>query len=190
MTINLHNGWSFVHVPKTGGTWATEVLTKARVVNGTEGHEHGTEHRGRRSWCVLRDPVEWHKSLWAHRRRDGFPTWGGANHPLWPLTEIDEVRFADYFRPVVERFPNHTAQIFARYADAVEIVVNYGDQRAFLAALADLEGWNLELDTPRVNSAPDPHPDVPLDLVVEFYRNEMFAQNSAKTWGVGVMELS
>jgi len=94
MALLLRTGWLFVHVPKTGGTWLRRGLTDAGLVAGEEAdpgvapwpvlasattgmrRSHATArsigHDSARSFCFVRHPLAWYRSLWAHGARDGW----------------------------------------------------------------------------------------------------------------------
>jgi hypothetical protein len=45
MPLLLKNGGVFLHIPKTGGSWVTKVLTEQKLVRANFGHKHATFDR-------------------------------------------------------------------------------------------------------------------------------------------------
>ena len=96
MALPLKTGWLFVHLPKTGGSWLRHVLRDAGFVadddeevdpgvvawpvpaSASSGMRrcHATArsigHDPARSFCFVRHPLAWYRSLWAHGARDGW----------------------------------------------------------------------------------------------------------------------
>jgi hypothetical protein len=90
----LKTGWLLVHVPKTGGTWLRRGLAEAGFIVGEEAvpgvaawpvpataspamrrlhaTARGVGHDPARSFCFVRHPLAWYRSLWAHGVRDGW----------------------------------------------------------------------------------------------------------------------
>lgn len=129
MAILLKNGSLFFHVPKTGGTWVTEVLRKAGCVVGQLGFKHSfpaelgcsprallhpSQLRDRyrlkygvnspiSGFCFLRDPLTWYKSWYFYQVRRGWIRFGSSSwddpHPLSCLNSV-----ADYAPNSFEQF--------------------------------------------------------------------------------------
>ena len=101
MATLLKTGWLLVHVPKTGGTWLRRGLAEAGFIVGEEAvpgvaawpvpataspamrrlhaTARGVGHDPARSFCFVRHPLAWYRSLWAHGVRDG---WGPREFAL------------------------------------------------------------------------------------------------------------
>lgn len=57
----------FIHVQKTGGTWAVEAMRKAGVELELEGDKHTiVPADGRFTLAFVREPVSWYGSWWGH----------------------------------------------------------------------------------------------------------------------------
>lgn len=117
MALLLKNGSFFFHVPKTGGTWVSEVLRKSGCVIGQVGSKHcfpyelgcssrplwhPNQIRDRvrlrlratspvNGWCFLRDPVSWYKSWFSYQQLRGWqPFFGSARYNgEHPLQELN-----------------------------------------------------------------------------------------------------
>ena len=106
MALLLKDGSVFLHVPKTGGTWVTRVLTELGLVEAGFGAKHasyegvmnvtrsyprstakhllttGPRFAGRVrasfKFCFVRHPVDWYASYWRHNNLKGWPEWAKA----------------------------------------------------------------------------------------------------------------
>lgn len=78
----------FLHIPKTGGIWATQILTSAFETTML-GHQHShfpqllqirdeEWYRNRFIFTMIRHPITWYQSRWAFRIKHGWQ----PNHPL------------------------------------------------------------------------------------------------------------
>jgi hypothetical protein len=111
----------FLHVPKTGGTWVWGALVAAGVeieVLGLPPPDARTNHWGLRETedyddrftiAFVRHPLDWWRSLWAWRMRDGWD----------PRSKMDSIAgsedFNTFIERIVEHFPGHLETLFARY---------------------------------------------------------------------------
>jgi hypothetical protein len=114
----------FLHVPKTGGTWATEAMIAAGVPCsalrppvvddyapfGHSGLEGTVEHRDAFTIAFVRHPLDWWRSFWSHRMREGW---------LFPDHEIDSRAqspdFDAFIALVVERLPGLLGEMYSRF---------------------------------------------------------------------------
>jgi hypothetical protein len=80
MAIRLQRA-IFIHVPKTGGTWVAEALRRAHLVEASIGPVHATPQEIRADpayaerpihFAIVRHPVSWYASLWAHRMDENW----------------------------------------------------------------------------------------------------------------------
>jgi len=102
MALVLPGNAVFLHIPKTGGSWVTRVLTAEGLVRGRIGHKHAdVSHlrvrRGMRSpanwtadnllrlfaltdtprlFCVVRNPLAWYESWYRYQCWQGWAEWG------------------------------------------------------------------------------------------------------------------
>jgi hypothetical protein len=98
----------FIHVPKTGGTWAVEAMRRA----GVELHPIGVHRakwkldlQGRFTLGFVRQPLSWYASFWQHRRihedADGQD-----------LDEWSHLDFPDFLSAVVAEKPGYLTSLF------------------------------------------------------------------------------
>jgi hypothetical protein len=106
----------FMHVPKTGGTWAVEAMTAAGIELAPEkDYPHPTlselDRRGRFTFAFVREPLSWYGSWWSHRRKTNKHTEGDFMDE-W----IHSLDFPDFLKRVAEypRVPGHPVYL-ARY---------------------------------------------------------------------------
>jgi hypothetical protein len=79
----------FIHIPKTGGQWAAAALKNAGLLCSPLGvvhaspdeiaHEESFRLRAM-AFAVVRHPLTWYQSIWAHRMDD---KWGPMDAPDW-----------------------------------------------------------------------------------------------------------
>lgn len=78
----------FLHIPKTGGMWASSVLRKVSLTFML-GHQHShfpqllefnaeDWYNERFIFTIVRHPITWYQSVWAFRMKSGWK----MNHPL------------------------------------------------------------------------------------------------------------
>jgi hypothetical protein len=119
-------GLLFLHVPKTGGTWFTRAAEHAGVATAQPAATPGApaavrdhadltqmsaEAADRVTGAFVRHPLDWWRSYWGYRMRDGW-----TDDPLDSATASDD--FDEFVRAVIERFPGYASATFARYLAA------------------------------------------------------------------------
>lgn len=121
----------FLHVPKTGGTWALEALRSQGLplatVNAPDGATHPTLEQVRSvidlpAIATVRDPVSWLQSFWrffyARNWRDAAPP-----HPAFdPLLAMAADSFSEFAARYLNRRPGYVSELLARYSDGAEHV--------------------------------------------------------------------
>lgn len=82
---------TFIHIPKTGGTYTRSILSPGKRV-GENGLTHGLPAKWNRPpyWANIRKPTEWWRSVWGHVMTQGKTTY--PNDIPWKY-------FLDIIRP-------------------------------------------------------------------------------------------
>jgi hypothetical protein len=116
---------ALLHVPKTGGTWATHAIIEAgvRVTDpevaapdehyAQKGHVRLDQIPDRErlfTIAFVRHPLDWWRSFWAHRMREGW---------IFPDHEIDSRAssedFDEFIEQVIENLPGFCGELFERF---------------------------------------------------------------------------
>jgi hypothetical protein len=124
---------AFIHVPKTGGTWATAAL-RATFEDLQEPTISG-DRRGHFTWNELpsgpfrfgfvRDPATWYRSHWTHRKTHG-------DYPEAPdvldRSVRDSADFASFVRAFTAESPGYLSWLFETFLGppgAIEFIGRY-----------------------------------------------------------------
>ncbi len=92
----------FIHVPKTGGTWALEAMSsiglKYEVINPRKDIRGGHtgfyyKQRGAFSFGFVRNPFDWYKSFYKFNKGLSSRTKGQLGIKRWNLEDINEFVF-------------------------------------------------------------------------------------------------
>ena len=159
MALLLKTGWLFVHLPKTGGEWVRHALRDAGFVADDEEEVdpgvapwpvpasassgmrrlHATArsigHDPARSFCFVRHPLAWYRSLWAHGARDG---WSPDNFVLDQYGCHDFLEFMDR---CLRAFPTGFVSLLYRiYTEGAGFVGRYERLGDDLRAALELAG--------------------------------------------------
>jgi hypothetical protein len=126
---------ALLHVPKTGGTWATHAIIQAgvRVTDpevsepdehyAQKGHVRLDQIGGRErlfTIAFVRHPLDWWRSFWAHRMREGW---------IFPDHEIDSrassENFDDFIEQVIENLPGFCGELLERFTGPPQSGVSF-----------------------------------------------------------------
>jgi hypothetical protein len=172
--VSIHNEkFGFIHVPKTGGTWAVHAMRSAGIEfqslgEGAEAHVPYDQVPGPFKFGFVREPAMWYRSHWVHKkRRQDYPT------IMYPFDEA--VRTSTDFEDFVDRaavaapgYLSNLYEIFLGPPGAIEYV---GRQERLVEDLvAALELAGAEFDpaairaTPPVNEGTDDMPEITPEL--------------------------
>jgi hypothetical protein len=116
MATLINERFRFLHLPKTGGTWAMEAMWAAGVVAARP--THVPDHAGlaetrdfsdRFTFAFIRHPLEFWLSYWGYRMRTGWD----------PDHQIDAAAgsadFGKFVDTVVEQFAGAASEVYERY---------------------------------------------------------------------------
>ena len=159
MALPLKTGWLFVHLPKTGGSWLRHVLRDAGFVadddeevdpgvaawpvpaSASSGMRrcHATArsigHDPARSFCFVRHPLAWYRSLWAHGARDGW------EHKEFVLDQYGCDDFLEFMDRCLRAFPTGFVSLLYRiYTEGAGFVGRYERLEEDLRAALELAG--------------------------------------------------
>jgi hypothetical protein len=110
----------FLHVPKTGGTWAVHAMIAGGIplwepeANAvTRNHPdlaRTPEHAHLFTIAFVRHPLDWYRSFWLHRMREG---WIYPDHAIDSRARSDD--FNEFVEQVVENIPGHLGEFYERF---------------------------------------------------------------------------
>jgi hypothetical protein len=131
---SLYNDrFAFIHVPKTGGTWATAAL-RATIPDLQEPAIEG-DRRGPFLWNevpdgifrfgFVRDPATWYRSHWTHKKtHEDYATQPDA----FDVAIRESSDFPDFVQSVTARVPGHLSKLYELFLGppgAIEYVGRY-----------------------------------------------------------------
>ena len=137
----------FIHVPKTGGTWATEAMRVAGVEFSKVGDDdHLTKGDldigDRFSFAFVREPMSWYWSVWKFHRECH------RSHHWAKISDYVDLEFPEFLESMVK---NHHAYLSIYYRlfvgppdDEVSFVGQYERLRSDLAAALKLAGQQFD----------------------------------------------
>jgi len=127
---------AFVHVPKTGGSWATDVILKTQTCT-SRGHGHDPPHlhdtTGLTTGCVLRHPLGWVLSFWRHWTGEPrFEAMHRKKPGVWVARTLSPVLLQCVIRgdavQTLENFcahPGWCEEVFSHYTSGSDVWIRY-----------------------------------------------------------------
>ena len=145
MALALKNDVLYMHIPKTGGTWLTDVLKSQNLVIGNVSGQHASWDRltgtygaswrqfvrrmrpGHRLipnsptvFCVVRHPLRWYESWFRYMEGRDWNDWGQVGninkwHVCVELNGVEHSDFNAFMADINKRFPGFVSQLYARY---------------------------------------------------------------------------
>lgn len=172
----------FIHVPKTGGTWVTSLLSKLGFIKETYPlHPHVSLREivsrfpalsGLPSFAFVRHPFGWYQSFWAYRETHGWD-------PKNLLDGCRAVTFQEFIENVIVRRPGHLSW---RYDELTRDVTHVGRFEALresliaiLSALGEKVPSEAVYDHPAENASPGTPGRYTPELLDRLYQAELKA---------------
>jgi hypothetical protein len=172
----LRGGAVFLHVPKAGGTWVTDVLKRQGLIRRRFAHEHAgidlamiwlSRHRWLNTppyiFCFVRNPLSWYESFFAFMSdpKIDWREWGSSAsgpargwHPNYMLNGCCSSDFNTFVRNVIRKRPGYVTEFFGWYAKPPIAFVGKQENLAD-DLIAALRGCKAEFDEDAIRrSAP------------------------------------
>ena len=120
MAIQLRNGAIFLHVPKTGGKWVAEVLSRLDLIERKLGKKHDdTNHLDclDYTFCFVRHPFNWYESWFKYQTALGWLEFGNADewHPCRDLNGLGGLNFESFLSDVLTYRPGFVSRMYSGY---------------------------------------------------------------------------
>ncbi|MGH2852048.1 MAG: hypothetical protein ACRDLP_15715, partial [Solirubrobacteraceae bacterium] len=116
----------FLHMPKTGGRWVMGAMLAAGVPavrpEGVPGHGNADEARefaDRFTFAFVRHPLDFWRSYWAFRMRDGWDPESNID------TAIASPDFDTFIAGVIERFPGEAGAVYETFVGTPEREIDF-----------------------------------------------------------------
>jgi hypothetical protein len=113
----------FLHVPKTGGTWAFHAMSAAGVTLREVGMHADLRavgvHDSLFYIAFVREPLSWYRSWWTHRHT--FQDWREDE----PLDQIGRARFEDFLAEAITRHHGYVSDLFEQFTGHPGSEINF-----------------------------------------------------------------
>jgi hypothetical protein len=116
----------FLHVPKTGGTWATQAIFAAGV--GAErpatmpfhaGLSDSVDFADRFTFGFVRHPLDFWRSYWGYRVRTGWDPDNGLDRA------VAAAQFGEFVERLLDHDPGSASRIFAAYVGPPDAEIGF-----------------------------------------------------------------
>jgi hypothetical protein len=196
MATLLKSGALFLHVPKTGGNWVSDVLEAQDLVFAHIGGKHAglpqlapflrlleTPQRYDRAnrplftFCFVRHPLRWYESWYRMSMSLGWPHWD-ADEDAWnPSVELNGLRaasFNGFIEQVLRWRPGFLTGLYDYYARDAHFVGRQEDATHNLIAI--LHFLDVTMDRSRILGSEPVNVSAPADIGLDpSLRNELEA---------------
>lgn len=148
VALRLKHG-IFIHFPKTGGVWATMLLTELGLVVEPLIEPHCSlkdvlskhpDLASLKSFCFVRHPFSWYQSFWAFRCANGW----GRDENL--LDTCRAPTFQEFIRNVVKRCPGHLSAHLKELTQGVTYIGRFEALRESMIAILSVLGESFSYE--------------------------------------------
>jgi hypothetical protein len=154
MTCKLYPTGAFLHLPRTGGTWAFKVLAAAGIAGTPIGGEHSSGHHEKWAFTIIRNPVNWWCSLWRFQCGHDWPAYQDASHPLHHIGKIPRCDLQDWVDIAANEIPGSCGAIFKEFTARADFILKTESLRCDMKQLSNLVGWQgVDVLAPMVNES-------------------------------------
>jgi hypothetical protein len=144
MATLLTSGALFLHVPKTGGNWVSDVLEAHGLVFAHVGGKHSglpqlapllrlldtptrydRPNRPLFTFCFVRHPLRWYESWYRMNVAHGWPDWADDDDAWNPSVALNGIRaasFNTFIEHVLRRHPAFLTALYDYYARDAHVV--------------------------------------------------------------------
>jgi hypothetical protein len=169
----LHEKFGFIHVPKTGGTWAVHAMEHAGIEldilgEGRDRHVAYREIRAPFRFGFVREPAMWYRSFWAHKKRQR--DYAANPHPFEEAVR-SSTDFAGFVSTATSEVPCYLSKLYEFFLGPPGAIEYVGKQENLVEDLiAALQGAGVEFDpddvraVPPVNEGSDDMPEITPEL--------------------------
>jgi hypothetical protein len=201
----------FLHVPKTGGNWVSDVLDENDLVFANVGGRHCADqmhefeyffrlshayykpNRPLYRFCFVRHPLRWYESWFCMQQSLGWPTWGDSGGhgglPYWnPTVELDGLGNSDFntfVANVIKHRPGFVTSMYNRYTARGAYFV--GQQERLVDDLITvLRELRVQFDEQRIRAHAPANVSRPIPIIWEpSLQQEMLRLEASAIQGYG-----
>jgi len=157
-TVAVHQEkFGFIHVPKTGGTWAVHAMQRAGIEltvmgEGSDRHVPYSGVPGPFRFGFVRDPAMWYRSHWAHKRRhEDYPEVMDPFHQAIRAS----TDFPDFVERATAAMPRYVTNLYEHFLGPPGAIEYIGHQENLVEDLVTaLELTGVEFDPAAIRSVP------------------------------------
>ena len=125
MAFVINNKVQFNHIPKTGGSFVTEIFRPVTTVRGVK-HAVNDNGDGFINVCVIREPADWFRSYWNWKAKKWKKHEGkDITHPTRNLWKYRAKDLDTFVRNVYKKNPGFLSKMYAKYISDCEHVFRY-----------------------------------------------------------------
>jgi len=149
MALLLNNNMMFIHIPKTGGNWITEVLKINNLINRALPEKHDTPEIIKskypninpiKKFCFIRNPITWYESWFQYATMKNWRNWGKHKwHPCKRLNGLGDKAFNKFIENVIKHCPSYLSNLYSLYTKDCDFVGKQEDLEKDLVKTLGIE---------------------------------------------------